>query len=80
MNDDLARSVVRAAFQSMSELTNLLPLLKQHCDPQEYLVISRAVASATGHIGIDVLDAVFSLNPNLEQEVDAKIAQYGVFT
>ncbi len=77
MDEDLAKHVATATFRAMSELTNLVPLLKQHCNAAEYEPYLKAIASVTGLASSALLHKVFLAHPEIEKEFDAKIAKYG---
>ena len=78
MDRQLARHVVISAFHSMSYLTDLLPILKAHCDPQEFEIFRNAIASVAGNISIDIIGKVFTAHPDLEQEIEENVKKYGV--
>jgi hypothetical protein len=77
MDLDVARQVVRATFRSSTSLTDLLPVLKAHCPPEEYQAFARAIAAVVGEAGLQLLNRVFAEHPELEAEVDEAIARDG---
>jgi hypothetical protein len=77
MDKDLAKHIATVTFGAMSELTGLVPFLKQHCDPSEYEEYAKAIASVAGFASSELLQKIFSAQPEIEQEFDAKIAKYG---
>jgi len=78
MDKDLARHVARVGFRAMRELTNLLPLLKEHCAAQEYERFAKAIALASAHIGEQVIQRALTAFPDLEREIEIKIKKYGL--
>ena len=77
MDADLARHVVRVAFQSARELEALLIPLKTHCSTDEYATYSRAIATAIASIHLEIVNRVTSSYPALESEIETKIEKYG---
>ena len=78
MDKEIARHVARVGFRAMRELSDLLPLLKEHCDAKEYETIAKAIATASAHISTQVIDSALSVYPELESEIEAKIKKYGL--
>ncbi|HTS94574.1 MAG TPA: hypothetical protein VMG55_21365 [Stellaceae bacterium] len=78
MEKDVARHVARVGFRAMRELTELIPLLKDHCAAQESDTFAKAIALASAHIGEQVINRALSPFPDLESEIEAKIKKYGV--
>ena len=77
MDKELARHVAIATFRSMSDLQQLIPLLKTHCSPEEYEAYLKGIASVSAAASTALLNKVFADHPEIEQEVEAKIAKYG---
>jgi hypothetical protein len=76
LNRELAKHVVLAGFQSMSDVTDLLPLLKAHCAENEYEIYRNAIAGIAGTIVTQVLNPVFATQPGLEHELEASVTKY----
>ena len=76
MNIDLARHVVRAAYRSSRELSNLFPLLKEHLDTNEYQRYAKAIAAAIAATQLEVVNAATADHPALEAEIEAQISKY----
>jgi hypothetical protein len=77
MERDLAKHVLTTGFKTMGDLTDLLELLKGHCDQAEYATYARGVAVVSGEIVRQLLNKVFLDHADLEAEMDAKIKKYG---
>jgi hypothetical protein len=77
MNRDLAKHVAIVGYKAMGELTDLLELLKGHCDQTEYETYARGVAVIAGEIVRQLLNKTYTDHPDLEAETDAKIKKYG---
>jgi Zn-finger domain-containing protein len=74
---DLARHVVRNAYRSVSELGQLIDLLREHCSDEEYATYLRAIATASASIQLELVNRLTSAHPCLEEEIEAGIAKYG---
>lgn len=79
MDRELARHVIATGFHSASILQDLIPLLKEHCDENEYDQYLRAIASVSTEVTLEIFNRIFAEHPDLKQEVDTKIAKYGKF-
>ena len=77
MDQELARHIVRVTFRSWGLLTDLIPLIKKHCDTEEYQELSKSIATISGDYSSLLLDKVFAANPGLEKEVEEKIKKFG---
>jgi len=73
MERELAKHVVATGFRSASVLQELVPLLKPHCDPNEYEKYARAIASVSAEISTEILNPIFDQFPDLKSEVEQKI-------
>jgi hypothetical protein len=76
MDKDLASHVVRVAFRSATQLSELLPLLENHCTESEYDTYEKAIADIVGRIGIDLVHRVYAAFPGLEQEFKNRLEKY----
>jgi hypothetical protein len=72
----LAKHAVVTGFQSMSDVTNLLPLLQKHCTPEEYSAYRSAITDLAGAITTQIINPAFADQPGLEQEVEASVNKY----
>jgi hypothetical protein len=77
MNKDLAREVVRAVFQSGSELEKLIGLLKDRCSAEEYKSYVRQIAKAIDGIHTALLNPILSQYPELKTEIEANLKLTG---
>jgi hypothetical protein len=76
MNIDVARHVIRAAFRSSRELSNLLPLLKDNLDAVEYQRYTMAIAAAIAATQLEVINTITADYPELEAEIEMQISKY----
>jgi len=79
MERELAKHVVVTGFRSSSVLQELIPLLKKHCNPDEYEQFAKAIASVIAETSLEILNPIFQKYPDLKEEVDKKIDKYGKF-
>jgi hypothetical protein len=77
MERDLAKHVVIVGFKAMHDLTDLLELIKPHCDQAEFAFYAHGVGLVAGEITRQLLNKTFSDHPDLEAEMDAKMERYG---
>jgi hypothetical protein len=77
MDKDLARNIATVAIQGCSGLVNLIPELRERCDPEDYKVYLAAIGSVTGHVNDEILTRLFSRYPDLQQEFQDRIDQHG---
>jgi hypothetical protein len=77
VDKDLARHVLMVALRSSGSLTGLLPLLKQHCRPDEYDLYKMAIARSAAEINIEILRKIFDEHPDLKAEIDGQIKKFG---
>lgn len=76
MDKDLAQHVAMTAWQSFGRLESLIPVLKKHCDQDEFKTYLKAIAAAGSAIHQEILQRVISAHPELEKDLDEKIAKY----
>lgn len=77
MNNELAEYVVKIAFKSESDLNDLIPLLKEHCNANEYKKLAVAIATVSATINTEILNLVYDGHPKIRDNVDRKINEYG---
>lgn len=77
MDIELARQAIRAAFRSQHELSELVPSLKDRCEPNEYRDFAKAIAFALHTINVALTNTLTSIYPELEKEIEESIAKHG---
>ena len=77
MDRALGRVVAVAALRSSAELNGLIPVLKQHCNEQEYASMRDTIADASLAISQIVLRRVFEEFPDLEAELELHYNNFG---
>lgn len=78
MDKDLASHVGKVAFRCAADLGDLIPILQDYCDADEYQEYSQIIAILTGEIGNKLLRRIYNECPGLEDEFDQKIEKFGV--
>lgn len=74
---DLAKSLALKCVESLSCLNQLLPVLKDRCDYDEYEMIFRVVSEINYDVSTKILSYVFDKHPGLEDEVEDEINNSG---
>jgi hypothetical protein len=77
MDIDLAREFARSSFRISAELQELLPDIKRRCSEEEYRELARGIAKAIYSVGVALLNKALAAHPELEQEIEAAIANDG---
>lgn len=79
MDIDIARHMMRVAFQTARELQDLMGFLKTHCSPEEYEEHARAIATAIDATNVALIHRALAAHPELDEELEAKMAKYQRF-
>ena len=77
MDIDIARHVMRSVFRSARELEGLIPLLKEHCEAEDYATYGNGVAMVLASMSTELTGKILAAHPDLSQEIDTDIAKYG---
>ena len=77
MDIDIARHVMRRVFLSARELEALIPLLKEHCDSEDYATYGKGVAMVLATMSTELTGKILADSSGAKQEIDADIAKYG---
>lgn len=78
MHKEIAHHIAYESFRISAKLNNLIPLLKENCDNDEYEFLAKKIASISGDIGLELLDYVFSKYPDIKDEIDEKMQKYSM--
>jgi hypothetical protein len=57
----------------------MLPLLRERCEPEEYQVYAKGIASVLAEMSLAVTNKVIAEHPELEVEVEASLATSGTY-
>jgi hypothetical protein len=79
MDRDLAKHVVAVGFHSLSLLESLIPILKQHCEADEYSEYLKSIGAVSVEVNTQIFNKIFRDYPDLEKEVEDKIKKFGQF-
>jgi hypothetical protein len=77
MDIDVARYSVRQSFRIARELRDIMQLLKERCDADEYQKHAAGIARAIDAVSVALLNPAVKAHPELEREVENQIASYG---
>ena len=76
MKDELAQHIAIVAFKSSSNLNELLYLISDHADEEEYQEYLRIIADISASIGCNLLQKIYDEHPEIEKEIDRRIEVY----
>jgi hypothetical protein len=77
MNQDIAKLLALTVFQSSSQISGIIPLLKENCSEDEYKPYLVSIASISAEINFQILNKIFAEHPEIKKEFDEKIKKYG---
>lgn len=77
MDIDLARTMVRTAFESGRALSALLPLLKAQLSPEDYQSCAHDLAEAIDKANTALISRATKAHPELVDEIDTALTQNG---
>ena len=77
MDDMLARHLARRAFDISRALQDVLVLLKDHLDEDEYRLYARAIAGSVQTVNDALLEKPLAGRPAIRAEIEASIDRYG---
>jgi hypothetical protein len=75
MEKDMARHVIRVAFQCSGELQELLNVLKERCSTEEYRNYALGIASAIDGISVALTNKALASHPDLAGEIETNLRQ-----
>ena len=78
MNPDLSRHVAHVAFRASANLNDLLPIIREHATEEEYQSFLAAISAISGDIAFKLLKRLYDEHPDIEREIDDRIAKYGI--
>ena len=78
MDEDFARHIVKTTFRSSSMLADLVPLITEHCEDTELAEkLKKSLATIIADASLEINNEIFSLYPELEQEIESSLKKYG---
>jgi len=79
MDIEVARQTIRQSFRIARELQDILPFLKDRCEPDEYKQYVFDIAAALDAVSVALLNKAIKAYPELERDIDEKIASTGQY-
>jgi hypothetical protein len=79
MDIDVARRTIRQSFLVAREPQDLLPFLKERCEPDGYKQYAFDIAAAPDAVSVALLNKAIKAYPELEGEIDRRIAERGEY-
>ena len=76
MKDELAKHIAIVAFKSSSNLTELLYLINEHTDEEEYQEYLRIIGEISALIGVELLHKIYDEHPEIKKEIDRRVEVY----
>jgi hypothetical protein len=76
MNIELARRMVRSAFECGSQLQELLPLLKEQCEPEDRRY-AHDIAEAIDKANTALISPALAAHPGLAAEIERAVKRTG---
>lgn len=76
MDRDVATIVTTAVTYSISHLAELVPFLKENCEPETYRTFLDAISRAIYETGL-VRECAFDRFPDIKEEMEARLNKYG---
>ena len=77
MDRELAKIVLCASYRSGQELSNLVPVLKEFCPPEEYEGIVFTIGSVLHELDTEIHQKIFTQHPDLQAEIEQRVQRYG---
>jgi hypothetical protein len=77
MEKHLAKIVLAASYKSGQELSNIVPLLKEFCPPEEYDRLVSAIGSILHELETGIRQNIFEDHPDLAAEIEERVQKYG---
>ena len=77
MEKKIAKHIVVTAFRCSSKLSSILVVAKDHCTAAEYESVHVAVASVAAEISIKLVNPILHEHPDIGEEIDQEIEEFG---
>jgi hypothetical protein len=77
MDINLARAMIRTAFESGRVLQAILPSLDQGLPPEDYRTCAHDLAAAIDQTNTALISRALAAHPQLEAEIDTAIRSHG---
>lgn len=77
MTIDIARLLIAAALRASGELSALIPVLKDRCEPDEYRGYLLEIAAAIDAVQAPLINKALVAYPDLARGIEENIARTG---
>ncbi len=77
MDKDLALLIYSACTQSTRQLADIVPMVKQHAEPEDYEHLKVAIGSAIYGIMSEIMEYVENRCPELKVDRERRLDQFG---
>jgi hypothetical protein len=77
MDKKIARHIAVKSLRLCTELGELLPLLKEHCSPEEYDKYALIIASLSAEVSLQLIFPILKEFPSLNREIESGVETYG---
>ncbi len=76
MDKDLALLILSSCTQSVRQIGDLAPMVKEHASPEEYEHLKLAIGSAIHEIQSGIMDYVEGRCPEIRVDMDRRMERY----
>ncbi len=76
MDQQTGWAIIKSTFRCGAELQELLHLLKERCDPQEYRNYARRIATAIDAVHVQLTHEVFAQHPSLKDKIESDLEKF----
>jgi hypothetical protein len=77
MDSKLAWHIIGVSFRVNRELQDLLPILKKHCDGEEYQEYAQRIARGIHAVTTALIEKTITSHPELADRIEAGLAKFG---
>jgi hypothetical protein len=77
MDERLARIAIGNAARAASEVGQLAPLLKEHCEPVLHSELELGIGAVVNEIYCSIIEPIFARFPHLKAEFEQNMEKYG---
>jgi hypothetical protein len=77
MDSRLAWLLISVSLRLNREVHDFLPILKEHCSPEEYEDIAQGIARSIHAINTALIDKAIASHPELADRIEADLAKFG---
>ena len=78
MNREIAMHVAVTGFRCSASLHHLIPLLREHCEEEEYREYFEMIVKITADISLCLLDKLYDEHAEIESVIHERVKKYGI--